>query len=1030
MRTQRQLLGALLAAAVAVAGCTGSKGDQGPAGTAGAGGPTGPTGPIGPTGPSGPIGLSTGTISGTLTYSTLNNAPASGVTVTLSPAPSGVAPATSAPDGTYSIPSVPIGIYSLTFAAAAISPPVTVTGVTVNSGLTTALSRAFTTANPIKIAVTDPVAPYAPTALTIAPGFNAPVTVHALATGGTAPYTYAFSYVIPKNAAGAVDPNRALPAPTLTNNGDGSVSFTTGTFAALAASTVVQGDLSASPAILPRGLWIPQPTSAGAPRAQFVDVTPSIQAAMTYTIQVKATDANGVFNTANVTVSPVSLSTGNSQTNSAGNAFGAVGMRYVVADSGTTWSWTLAAPAGSAAALDAATIQTPSFVPDVVGDYVLTNSVSGASLTLRTGNYLGSSATCGGCHTPGGAADLNLQAKLKAWSNSAHGNHFFKFMEYDAGGTLVWKTDPATGAPLPAPTATTGTSWTTPGRMTTFEFGMTGAEGSHYGASCTACHTTGFSAAPTALGIRNGNFYQLNFDKAAGTNWSFPTVAQMETAFGGPNATPAPNFTFYNDPNLDKGLEGMQCEACHGPFGRHNGANKPAAVWNVGACAYCHDRPTNHDRVYLWNMSKHSGHFPEPGSATYLTNEAVVELRGTGATSCARCHAAQGFGAYLDQQQAGNPGNIARPAGLLPAPATCTPVAPTPPATVDPACPCTPATGSTTCTGDPAFYSYLSGLGLNFAKVEPQTCQACHDPHTTELRIVDRTGPLANGFAMSGAGTGAICMVCHNQRNGARGDGVSVTSIGGPHAPTQADLLMGVNAYFVSGNNLSKHAYVADTCAGCHLLQHPASVTPTATNHTFAVDGSICASCHGAAVSLEGLKSQFLAKRAEIEDALAVALGNAIDGQAVTTPTQLYVKANAIGVSGSSAWFQVLAKPTAVQFVSSGRVATLRLVFADAAALANLPAPPAGGVYLDPAVPNAIQVGAANVASNLAGTAKYFATQGVFFKTNWNYALVSSVSLENGLPNPAANVVHNPTFVFDVLWATKSALLTSTAASL
>ena len=51
----------------------------------------------------------------------------------------------------------------------------------------------------------------------------------------------------------------------------------------------------------------------------------------------------------------------------------------------------------------------------------------------------------------------------------------------------------------------------------------------------------------------------------------------------------------------------------------------------------------------------------------------------------------------------------------------------------------------------------------------------------------------AGAAAEEKAGAGALCMVCHNTRNGARGDYVSTSSIGGPHAPVETDLFLGVN---------------------------------------------------------------------------------------------------------------------------------------------------------------------------------------------------------------------------------------------
>jgi hypothetical protein len=1003
--------GSVLAAALlALAACKGSTGS------------TGAAGPTGPTGSTGSPGVSTGTITGTLTYSTLAGAPASGITVSTTPA-NGVAPVQSGTDGSYTLVSVPAGVYTVTFSGGGLSAPVTVTGVSVAAGVPYTLSQAFTTTNPIKITLDPAVnayAPYAPTAATAPAGFAKPVTLKALATGGTAPYTYAWSYVIPKNGAGVVDPARALPAPTVTANADGSITFTTGDFATLATSPVMVGNLGASPPILPRGLVVPD-------RAQMVSITPSILGAMTYTFKVTVTDAAGVVNSTNVTVSPAALSTGNSQTTStADTAFAAIGMPYIGSDSGTNFTWSLSYKATSAGTvvdetslLDSTTIKNPMFVPDAAGFYTLTNAVTGSSIKLAAGTYLGASATCGFCHTPGGTGDTVLQAKLKEWSNSAHGNYFFKLMEYDTAGNLEWKAGVTSLA-----TADPATSWNPaslpvdggghPLRMPLFEFGLTGGEGSHYSATCVACHTTGFNAAPSAEGIRNSGFYQMNFDKASGTDWTFPNL----TSFG--NATASPVLTYYDDPNLDHTLEGMQCEACHGPLGKHGSSFRPAAPFNVAACAYCHDAPTHHDKVYLWNQSSHASYARTSEGMVEDNPVSISTSTGlpSGVSSCGRCHAAQGFAAYLSQRAPGacssftnaNLADSVNGYGTLGlsgtlvirnADGTCTNV------------------DSTNLT---AANTYFGGLGMNAQRAENTSCAVCHDPHTTELRLGDSTGVLANGWQMDGAGAGAICMVCHNSRNGVRGDGFTppATANGGirtPHTPVQADLLMGVNAYFMSGfsgSTLSKHAWVADTCAGCHVALHPDSVTPASTNHTFKADGTICKNCHGPDFSLDGIKAQFVAQRAAVGYGLAAGLNTAVGASG-----QLWLKASTVtyGASGSpsigttSAAFQVVAPTTIVkvEFLGTG---ILRLVFSSSASLANLPAG-----FADPAGSTSVLVSSGNILKDSAGT-KFIATStGTFSKAMWNYTLVSGPS-----DDPGANVIHNPSFVFDVLANTNQAL--------
>jgi hypothetical protein len=530
--------------------------------------------------------------------------------------------------------------------------------------------------------------------------------------------------------------------------------------------------------------------------------------------------------------------------------------------------------------------------------------------------------------------------------------------------------------------------------MPLFEFGMTGGEGSHYSSSCIACHTTGYNA----LAV-NGGFD----DVAAADGWVFPN---LQTTFGGTAVTKAPVFTAWNAIPADlMKYKGVQCESCHGPFGNHAGAangafaQPPVAEYDVGTCAVCHDKPPTHDIVSLWRQSAHA-------SLDLAQEEGTVENNGT-STSCYRCHAAQGFVEYLKNKDA-DPSQIDRPADLLPAAATCTPNL-VPPATIDPNCPCTPTAPATTCKGDPAFYAYLNNLGLNNAQVEPQTCAACHNAHLTEIRVDGNTGPLANGAQMNGAGAGALCMVCHNTRNGARGDFVTgLTSIGGPHAPVQTDLFLGVNAYFMgAGGNLSKHAAVKETCFGCHMALAPDSIKVANTNHTFIADGTICKNCHSDNVDLDGLEGQFLVYRSNLENALATAFTAAVGG---ATPNYYVLVPNPNG-DGTLALDQLTVGPTSI--VPSGRAVNLAMTFATAV-------PDGYGNEVTTLTVNYQSVSLSNAlnSGNQSFVTPLISKVGLLAKANWNYWLVSSVTA-----NPAANVIHNPSFVFNVLSATTTNLL-------
>jgi hypothetical protein len=345
------------------------------------------------------------------------------------------------------------------------------------------------------------------------------------------------------------------------------------------------------------------------------------------------------------------------------------------------------------------------------------------------------------------------------------------------------------------------------------------------------------------------------------------------------------------------------------------------------------------------------------------------------------------------------------------------------------------------CAADPAFYAYLDGLGLNRASVQPQTCAACHDAHTTEIRVDGDTGPLGNGALAQNAGAGALCMVCHNTRNGARGDFVTTSSIGGPHAPVQTDLFLGVNAYFMgAGGNVSRHAAVEDTCVGCHVNLAPAGLKVASTNHTFATDGTICQKCHSDSVGLDGLEGQFMVARGNLEKAFATAVSAALNTGTSSAPVYNYYimainPASAGTTCAATCAFDEVCDDTETPPACEKKVALTNLTVAPASIVpqgrsANLALTFASAVQNPFGTPttvttlsaNYLNVSQSNVLKldNLNLSVPKFAKAGIIAKANWNYWLVSSVT-----ENPAANVIHNPSFVFDVLSATSTNLLAS-----
>lgn len=201
-----------------------------------------------------------------------------------------------------------------------------------------------------------------------------------------------------------------------------------------------------------------------------------------------------------------------------------------------------------------------------------------------------------------------------------------------------------------------------------------------------------------------------------------------------------------------------------------------------------------------------SGH----ANAELAKEEAAVEARQAGTASCARCHASQGFVAWTRQLAAGNPGNLVGPDGKA--------------ATVE----------------------YMASLGLTREKVRPVDCEACHT-ETFELRIAGSAPMLPSGFEARGVGDGALCMACHNTRNGqVAWDKQDPGRYTAPHHSAQADVLMGKNVYFLDYADayVSPHAaFAGDSCVTCHM--------ELGGGHTFRASESVCATCHGSGYKAE-----------------------------------------------------------------------------------------------------------------------------------------------------------------------------------
>jgi cytochrome c553 len=251
------------------------------------------------------------------------------------------------------------------------------------------------------------------------------------------------------------------------------------------------------------------------------------------------------------------------------------------------------------------------------------------------------------------------------------------------------------------------------------------------------------------------------------------------------------------------------------------------------------------------------------------------------------------------------------------------------------------STGKLTSSGATVIQDAAVPGVVTKANVSPQTCAVCHDPHdegtvtTTvpggindaRVRLKDNTSLLPGGFIATGVGRGAICITCHNSRNGEPvsgggnptlhedGDtnwGTQVSStVNGysePHRAAQGDVLMGRNAYYVTGAR-SQHSFLADTCGACHLqLTTPPPAFSGGglygTNHGFKASPDICTKCHG---SYTGgtIQDSFDAKLTELDTEIGKAVYRLKNGgsnpPAGTTIAITYGSSPTINISNTGA---------------------------------------------------------------------------------------------------------------------------------
>src|ERR1035437_9422937 len=275
-----------------------------------------------------------------------------------------------------------------------------------------------------------------------------------------------------------------------------------------------------------------------------------------------------------------------------------------------------------------------------------------------------------------------------------------------------------------------------------------------------------------------------------------------------------------------RNLGNIQCENCHGPGSQHayglGDTNLISKTVYSGDCNQCHDAPTHHIKGTEWYVSRHA-----------MTT-------GPSSANCLPCHSANGFIARADVNPDGS-------------------------------------------------YAVTATTNATFA---PFPCQTAHDPHgetvpanNPHLLRALAAVTMPDGTVVTNAGFGAVCLQCHQNRNGGATNQLANYPLGkttwfggstfGVHDNPQGDMIEGINAH-TYGQSIPSSAHrsaVTNLCVGCHMqtvnLGDPAFllagghtwnmsytvVTNGVTNTVAKVD--VCVQCHGPLTSFDMVRGDY-----------------------------------------------------------------------------------------------------------------------------------------------------------------------------
>lgn len=445
--------------------------------------------------------------------------------------------------------------------------------------------------------------------------------------------------------------------------------------------------------------------------------------------------------------------------------------------------------------------------------------------------------------------------------------------------------------------------------------------------ACTECHTLGYNSAAGAI---NNGFDDI----AASLGFDYSSFISSGGEYD------------QLDPSL-RALANVQCESCHGPSGaldgigvavgqslHNNGILGDSGRVSLGAeiCGSCHGEALSHARYQMWRRSAHS-------FAARQQDRAGIQANGNyPSMSCVRCHSGEGFLTWKKNYLDNGDSRQLRPTEVT----------------------------------------------WKAEDAHTQTCAVCHDPHdagdtssNAKVRISGDTPMLPAGFEATGVGRGAMCMVCHNSRNGwssndpdaavqgrlgLHEDGDKVwdpayqayssasgapynLTYGAPHQAAQTDVFMGRNAWFIGSNALrASHSYIKDTCVTCHMELTPAPSdlgVAGSTNHTFKSRHDICGNCHGSFSNADNLQSAVEAQLDQLKSQMGTYLLSKLPTTFYIASNKQRAKANIVGTpepleSQGQQAFKLTFSNTSTATVTLGNFTKTNLYPASASSVANV----------------------------------------------------------------------------------------------